>query len=254
MKRLLIPTIILLLLAPFLLIAQEDEPTELLLSVSGERCALEFIEFWLEATPEPEPEYTPEPGSHGSVIAADSRHWLPRLPHYLLSDDCDDLEPLLTVPSNGTLWLALLYGDQWLELDTVEDDPNPPQLDGRGRYFGCVIPDEGAQVCYVVVTLDEADYLVAVPLWVGDAYFASVPTATDVLEVQDTPIPDTADNSPPPAENVCVPTGETYCVQEPLSPEECPPPASGFKETCYDSCGNIIAGGGECGGDDGNNE
>jgi hypothetical protein len=135
------------------------------------------------------PEVTPE----------STADWLPDLPIYTLSDDCETIEPLLTVASNGTLWLALLKddADDWLALDTLEDDPHPPQLDARGRYFGCAIPDEGAQPCYVLVTLDEVDYLVRVPLWVGDAYFAPQVTATEEPETHETPEPQTGDNLPP---------------------------------------------------------
>jgi hypothetical protein len=219
MNRWIIPVIVILLIAPFLSTAQEDETAELLLSVSGESCALQIDpesvggqvgahsvrpgETTPEATEEPEatPEATVEPD-------AETPDWLPDLPTYTLGEDCADLESLLTVAANGRLWLALLTenDDEWLPLDTLEDDPYPPQLDGRGRYFGCAIPDEGEQACYVRVTLDEAEYLVAVPLWVGDAYYAPAPTATDAPVAQETPMADnppqqdTGGNPPPPTQ------------------------------------------------------
>jgi hypothetical protein len=217
MQRLIIPFIIIVLIASWL-IAQEDDPADLLLSVSGRICALERVEGEPEATPEATaaatPEATPDP-------EANTPDWLPDLPTYTVGEDCDDLEPLLTVASNGTLWLALLTedSDEWLPLDTLEDDPYPPQLDGRGRYFGCAIPDEGEQTCYVRVTLDDEDYLVAVPLWVGDAYYAPVPTATDAPDVQVTPEQQTSTQpqqntggiQPPPTEAACVPDGTWTC-------------------------------------------
>ena len=144
-----------------------------------------------ETTPESTPETTPEPN-------ADIPDWLLDLPTYTLSDDCEDIERLLAVARNGTLWLALFTqdSDTWLSLDTIEDDPYPPQLDGRGRYFGCAIPVEGAQVCYVLAERDEETVLVAVPVWVGDAYYAPQPVETDEPE---TPEQQTGDN--PPTEN-----------------------------------------------------
>ena len=58
--------------------------------------------------------------------------------------------------------LALRLADEgaWLTLFPVEDDQFPPHLDRRGRYFGCVIPDEGEQTCRVLVDLNDTMLLV----------------------------------------------------------------------------------------------
>lgn len=211
MTRWMIPVLLVLLIAPFLLTAQEEDSADLLLSVSGESCALAPFETETEATPKTTPEATAEvgetPPKRSGGLPPD---WLPDLPTYTLSGECTEVEPLLTVASNGRLWLALLTADadDWLQLDTIEDDPYPPQLDGRGRYFGCAIPDEGEQVCYVLVTLDDMEYLVEVPIWVGDAYYAPAPTATEVPEVQETLEPQTGNNPQP--------------TQEPQQPTQVP--------------------------------
>lgn len=190
MKRLIIPLVIILLIAA-LITAQEDESTDLVLSVSDASCVLELVAIEAEATPEATPDQDMD-------ILETEPDWLPDLPIYTIGEDCEDIVPLLTVPSNGTLWLGLLYGDEWLPLDTLDDDPYPPQLDGRGRYFGCVIPDEGEQVCYVLVTLNDLDYLVEVPIWIGDAYYAPQPTATDEPAPPITSDSQTGGNDSPP--------------------------------------------------------
>jgi hypothetical protein len=188
----LIALIVITLIFTVRIAAQEeetDDPT-LSLSVAGETCALELVEIDPETAPEATPEATPDVGETPRGLPPD---WLPDLPTYTLGDDCEDVERLLTVASNGTLWLALLSDDDygWLPLENVEDDPYPPQLDGRGRYFGCANPEEGEQVCYVLVEWNEETVLVAIPIFVGDAYFAPEPTATEVPEQ---PEPQTGDS------------------------------------------------------------
>ena len=169
MKQLIIPLIILVIFA-VLITAQEGETEDpvLWLSVTGETCALAISDVGThgmrppETTPESTPETTPEPN-------ANTPDWLPDLPTYTLSDDCEDVERLLVVARNGTLWLALLSedSDTWLSLDTVEGDPYPPQLDGRGRYIGCAIPVEGEQVCYVSIEqVCYVPFLATVNRWV----------------------------------------------------------------------------------------
>lgn len=232
MKRFIVPFIILLVVTALIAAQEEEDAPALFLSVAEENCALELIEVTPvaeatsdpELTPEamPDPETTPEPDPRSD--------WWPDLPTYTLSDDCEDLEALLLVPEYGRIWLALLLEDgedekDWLVLDHIDDDPRPPLLDDRGRYLGCAIADDGPQVCIVLVELDDVDYLVAVPL---------SPVEPDA--------------------NTCVPTDETYCVSRALTPEECPPPLSGYERTCYDSCGIPLGGTGECSGGPGNNE
>jgi hypothetical protein len=96
MKQLIIPLILMLIFAT-LIVAQDDDSddTALWLSVAGATCPLELIELDSEATPEATPETTPEP-------SADNSDWLPDLPTYTLSDDCDDVERLLVVASKET--------------------------------------------------------------------------------------------------------------------------------------------------------
>jgi hypothetical protein len=218
MKRLIIPFILLLIFTTLVIAAQETEDAPALaLSVAGEECHLQLIEI----DPESTPEATPEPDDEESEDTTPD--WLPELPTYTIGDDCQELLPLLTVAANGTLWMALLLpdSDDWLPLETLEDDPYPPQLDGRGRYFGCSIPMEGEQVCYVLTELDEETVLVAVPLWVGDAYYAPQPVATDEPEVQETAGGQTEDNSP--SQN----TGDDdppQPTQVPPTEEQTPPP------------------------------
>lgn len=86
-------------------------------------------------------------------------------PSLTLGDGCADVVERLRVPNSGTIWLSLTISDQpdvWLPLDTIADDPAPPQLDQRGRYFGCTQTDE--QVCQVKVEFNTAAYQVAIPL------------------------------------------------------------------------------------------
>lgn len=86
-------------------------------------------------------------------------------PALTLGDGCEDVAARLRVPASGTIWLSLTLSDQpdlWLPLDAVAGDPAPPQLDQRGRYFGCT--QGGDQVCQVTVEINAADYQVAIPL------------------------------------------------------------------------------------------
>jgi hypothetical protein len=97
-----------------------------------------------------------------------------------LSDDCADLIEQLEVPENGTLWLSIsLENDPEtsLPLSTLADDEYPPQLDRRGRFFGCEIGEQGEQVCRVVVTVDDVSYQIDVPVVVQGAFIAPEPTS-----------------------------------------------------------------------------
>jgi len=82
-----------------------------------------------------------------------------------LGPDCEEVAARLSLPESGTIWLSLTLSDQpdlWLPLNLVAGDPAPPQLDQRGRYFGCTQASE--QVCQVKVEIDAATYQVAIPL------------------------------------------------------------------------------------------
>jgi len=91
-------------------------------------------------------------------------------PSLTLGDGCDDVEERLRLPNSGTIWLSLTISDQpdlWLPLDIITDDPTPPQLDQRGRYFGCT--QDGEQVCQVKVEIDTGAYQIAIPLTLDGA-------------------------------------------------------------------------------------
>jgi hypothetical protein len=142
MKRWIILLTIVLLITAFIAAQEENDTADLLLSVAGETCPLELVETEAEATPEA----TAEVGETPRGLPPD---WLPDLPTYTLGDDCEHVEPLLIVASNGRLWLALLTedGNDWLQLDTLEDDPYPPHLYGRPGmrvHVGIVPPDSGS--------------------------------------------------------------------------------------------------------------
>ncbi|MFN8452859.1 MAG: hypothetical protein U0521_30665 [Anaerolineae bacterium] len=88
----------------------------------------------------------------------------------MLGDGCADVEQRLRVPNSGTIWLSLTISGQpdvWLPLDVIAGDPAPPQLDQRGRFFGCTQASE--EVCQVMVEIDQKAYRIDVPLAVGAA-------------------------------------------------------------------------------------
>jgi hypothetical protein len=154
-----------------------------------------------EATPEAEAEATAEPGSD--------------LPTLTLGDDCEDVAAGLVVPANGTLWLSLMLEDDpdiWLPLSEIEGDENPPQLDRRGRYFGCEIPTQGEQFCLVQVEVDETAYRVMIPVQVAGAFFAPTSTAAPAATAAPTA-------TPPPAGGGASPPAGTQ--------EAAPPPDGG---------------------------
>ena len=99
-------------------------------------------------------------------------------PTYTIGDDCEGLQNFLADhPSNERLWLALSHPEEdgWLELETTEDDDYPPQLDRRGRFFGCLIPEQGEQACFVSATLGDTTYAFIIPFTIGNAYYAPQP-------------------------------------------------------------------------------
>lgn len=163
--------LVLLLLVPALVGWQSDPPpSPFVLGVGNASCALAPATEPPEATPEFEA--TAEPTSDATLLT--------------LGDDCETVTPLLQTAANGTIWLSLRLADTpdvWLALDTVADDPHPPRLDQRGRFFGCAIPVEGEQTCQVAVSHDEADYIVAVPLIVGAAWRGNGGTAANTPAV-----------------------------------------------------------------------
>jgi hypothetical protein len=120
-----------------------------------------------------------------------------------LGDDCAELLEQLQVPANGVLWISITLEDDpdtSLPLGSLEDDSFPPQLDQRGRYFGCTIQEQGEQVCHVVVTLGEVSYQIDVPVVVEGAFIA--PTTV-------------APTSPPPEEPTAIYFPEPSTTEQP---------------------------------------
>ena len=60
------------------------------------------------------------------------------------------------------------------------------QLDRRGRFFGCANRNEGEQMCYVLAEIGEETVLVAVPVYVGDAYVAPQSAETEESDAIET--------------------------------------------------------------------
>ena len=117
---------------------------------------------------------------------------------YTLGDECDNVISQLEVPENGTLWLSISLQDDpntSLPLSILVDDEFPPQLDRRGRFFGCEIQAQGEQICRVVVTVGDILYQIDVPVVVQGAFFAETNTpAPEAPQATNTPQP-----APPPA-------------------------------------------------------
>ncbi len=107
-----------------------------------------------------------------------------------LGSDCNFLTPLLHVPSNGELWIALSVPGEfpWQQFQTVPGDPNPPKLDTRGRFVGCANPDQGAQTCYLLWDYMTSTYLVEIPLSVRSPYIAPI-ASTNTPQPISTPAP-----------------------------------------------------------------
>ena len=84
-----------------------------------------------------------------------------------LGDNCTAINARLRVAQSNTIWLAIhnpADPAEWVELDAVEGDDNPPQFDRRGRFFGCGHAEIGAEPCQVNVSVNGRIYRVAVPL------------------------------------------------------------------------------------------
>ncbi len=186
MRRIIVCTVLLVLIAHFTIAQDDDTPASLVLTVGNVACELALGDVDLDAEPEatPEPESTPEPDGN-------------LMPVYTLSEDCENVLRRLHVPSNETLWLALSWPDEedWLQLDILEDDEHPPQLDRRGRFFGCANQEQGEFVCRVLVDWNGETVLVELPITVNPPYFAPTPTASP------TPVPQQAAPLQPPADD-----------------------------------------------------
>jgi hypothetical protein len=169
-------------------LAQDATPeSQLTLEVGPVRCPLVLVEIDPETTPEPE--VTPEPAAPV----------LPDYPVLVPADDCARLPHFLYIPTNDTRYMRLIPADDsaTLELAALEDDPYPPIIDRD--YLGCHMADLGEQTCYALVTLDDATYVLAIPVVIGEAYIA--PTATDMPTATSTAIPTNTPTPVPPAAN-----------------------------------------------------
>jgi hypothetical protein len=194
------------------LLAQETPPTEpvFVLTVGSRSCTLatapeEAVEAATETSAAPRPTYRPTltpiprtPSADATEEPADGFN-TGDLVVLTLSEDCANLISQLQVPENGTLWLSLSLQDDpnvALPLSALVDDPYPPQLDRRGRFFGCEIAAQGEQVCRVVVTVGETSYQIDVPVVVEGAFVAppaAAPTSAPAVQATNTAPP-----SPPP--------------------------------------------------------
>ncbi len=186
MRRIIVCAVLLALFTTFTVARDDDTTAPLVLTVGNVSCELAPRDVDLDAEPEvtPEPESTPEPDEIS-------------LPTYTLGEDCENVLCRLHMPSNETLWLALSWTDEeaWLKLDILEDDEHPPQLDRRGRFFGCANPEQGEFVCRVLVDWNGETVLVELPITVNPPYFAPTPTASPM------PVPQQAAPLQPPADN-----------------------------------------------------
>ncbi len=96
------------------------------------------------------------------------------VPILVPGDDCATVIPLLHVPSNDILWVALTIPSDfpWQQFQLIPSDPNPPTLDRRGRFIGCANPTVGEQTCRVLWDYLDATYQIEIPITVRNPYVA----------------------------------------------------------------------------------
>ena len=227
LRMLLVMGITLCLLAG-LVFAQDDDDDDstppLQLTISKRSCDLDFIDSQITeidtettdrpsrtatpATPVVDLGILPTPGAstdtpQNSASTPPPRTFSTDFPVMVLGDDCEEVIPRLRMLDHETLWLSVSTADEvgWLTLLPVEDDPFPPHLDERGRYFGCILPEAGEQTCYVLVEWHENTVLLAIPVRVEAAAtapaVAAIPPAQATANPQQPPVPTSA----PPSNN-----------------------------------------------------
>jgi hypothetical protein len=129
----------------------------------------------------PAVEETTDEASEPAVDAFD----LSNAQTYTIGEGCDAVVERLSIPQNDVRWFSITEeGDDvtFLALQHLPDDPFPPQLDVRGRYFACGIPEGGQQICQLAVMVGEQAYIVQIPVNVGEAYFGPTFVAPELTE------------------------------------------------------------------------
>jgi hypothetical protein len=125
-------------------------PVALLLTINTSSCVLSVVaQAPVEAAPA-RPTYRPTltpvaPAEDTSAPVAVESFALGNAPTYTIGEGCDAVAERLSIPTNDIRWLSIsVDGDDitFLPLQAVPGDPFPPQLDVRGRYFACGIPEE----------------------------------------------------------------------------------------------------------------
>ena len=88
---------------------------------------------------------------------------------YRVPDSCVAVLSRLRASIDQAVWLSLSITDQsdWLKLHTIHNDRHTPQLDKRGRYFGCAMPENGFHTCRIGFEMRGQRYQVFVPMRVG---------------------------------------------------------------------------------------
>jgi hypothetical protein len=243
----------------FTLVAQDDDPEPVLqISVAGETCDLAFAEAEAEvdaeATPEiesteaPEIEATEAPEiettEEADVEATEAVETSASDAQVITLDaeGCADVLSQLRVAANGTLWIALTAPgeEEWQEFSSVEGDDAPLQFDRRGRYIGCSIPEEGAQVCQVSWEFEDVTYQIEIPVVVGDSFTAPATNTTTSNTAVSTQEPVTSTGGTGEwgacgscstcgaSANVCVTSPEGACVADPTG---CRPASSSSSDS-----------------------
>ncbi len=190
MRRLTLALVLILMLTSVMFVLGQNEPVPpLQITVDNETCRMALAEnAALPDFPAATAETATGAEALATVEAQATAEPMPTYPVLTLGDGCTYLTSLLHVPSNGTLWITLSIPNEfpWQQFQTVPDDPNPPQLDKRGRFVGCANPEQGEQTCYLLWSYLSATYLIEIPLTVRSAYIAPLVTNTPQFS---TPVP-----------------------------------------------------------------
>ncbi|NWF70771.1 MAG: hypothetical protein HXY40_16935 [Chloroflexi bacterium] len=152
-------------------------PVSLVLTINTSSCVLSVVAPPSDAPARPtyRPTLTPVPPPPDPN--APVPFFLGNAPTYTVGEGCEAVVERLQIPQNDVRWFSItVEGDDvtLLPLQPVPNDPFPPQLDTRGRYFACGIPETGQQACQVAVLVGEQAYIVSIPINVEEAYFGPV--------------------------------------------------------------------------------